>query len=84
VLSFVSNTNNCFESENREKVCRFVRVGRITSVPWYTLPDLNPVDGECLVRNLLKGIRVSRELAACLDIWYSSSVGVRLLCSSSL
>lgn len=58
--------------ENTEKVKNYIREGRITCGPWYTLPDLYPIDGECLVRNLLKGFRVSKEYGACMNIGYTS------------
>lgn len=45
--------------EKRELVEKYVKEGRITAGTWYTLPDLYPLDSECLVRNLLKGFRTS-------------------------
>jgi mannosylglycerate hydrolase len=45
--------------ENRERIRAQVQAGRLWIGPWYTLPDLFPVSGECLLRNLLKGIRVA-------------------------
>lgn len=47
--------------ENRERIKRQVESGRLWIGPWYTLPDLFPVAGESLVRNLLKGIRYAAE-----------------------
>lgn len=58
--------------ENREKVARHIKDGRIAIGPWYTLPDLYPVDGECLVRNLLKGIRVAQKYGDYLHVGYTS------------
>jgi mannosylglycerate hydrolase len=58
--------------ENTAKVKQYIKEGRITCGPWYTLPDLYPLDGECLVRNLLKGYRVSNEFGSCLTIGYTS------------
>ncbi|MDR2079943.1 MAG: hypothetical protein LBP74_09515, partial [Treponema sp.] len=58
--------------ENRERLLRFVREGRIAIGPWYTLPDLYPLDGESLVRNLLRGIRLSASYGNCLGIGYTS------------
>ena len=55
---------------DRERVIKHVKAGRIAIGPWYTLPDLYPVDGECLVRNLLKGIRTSKALGKTLDVAY--------------
>ena len=58
--------------ENREKVDHYIAEGRIAVGPWYTLPDLYPLDGECLVRNLLKGIRVSEKHGRCMKVGYNS------------
>lgn len=58
--------------ENREKVSRYIREGRIAVGPWFTLPDLYPLDGECLVRNLLKGIRTAEALGRCMKVGYNS------------
>ena len=57
---------------DREKVSRYIREGRIAVGPWYTLPDLYPLDGECLIRNLLKGIRVCRKYGEHLRVGYNS------------
>jgi len=58
--------------QDREKVVRYLREGRIAVGPWYTLPDLYPLDGECLVRNLLKGIRICRQYGGHLQVGYNS------------
>lgn len=58
--------------ENREKVENYIREGRIAVGPWFSLPDLYPLDGECLVRNLLKGIRTAEGLGKCMKVGYNS------------
>jgi len=58
--------------DKKEKVCKYIKEGRISVGPWYTLPDLYPVDGECLVRNLLKGIRYSKSLGGYLKVGYNT------------
>lgn len=58
--------------EKEEKVKQYIKEGRISVGPWYTLPDLYPVDGECLVRNLIKGIRYSQSLGGYLNVAYES------------
>ena len=58
--------------EKEEMIRRFVGAGRLAIGPWYTLPDLYPIDGECLVRNLLKGIRLSNKLGGYMKIGYNS------------
>lgn len=56
--------------ENRERIAAQVRAGRLWIGPWYSLPDLFPVAGECLVRNLLKGIRYAEALGGYNPIAY--------------
>ena len=58
--------------ENSEKIKKYIAEGRIEVGPWYTLPDLYPVSGESLVRNLLKGIRLSEALGKCTKVAYES------------
>lgn len=58
--------------EKRELVEKYITEGRITCGPWYTLPDLYPLEGESLVRNLLKGIRVSEGFGNAMKIGYTS------------
>ena len=58
--------------EKKDKVIEYVKQGRISIGPWYTLPDLYPVDGECLVRNLLKGIKYCDSLGGHLKVGYNS------------
>lgn len=58
--------------ENKERVEKYIRDGRIAVGPWYTLPDLYPLDGECLVRNLLKGIRAAEGHGKCMKVGYNS------------
>ena len=58
--------------ENAERLTRQVKAGRLSIGPWYTLPDLYPLDGECLVRNLLKGTRVSARYGGHLTVGYNT------------
>ncbi|MDU2670807.1 MAG: glycoside hydrolase family 38 C-terminal domain-containing protein [Clostridium sp.] len=58
--------------QNKERVLKHIKDGRIAIGPWYTLPDLYPVSGESLVRNLLKGTRVCREYGDYLKVGYNS------------
>ncbi len=58
--------------ENREKVENYIKSGKIDVGPWYTLPDLYPVCGESLVRNLLKGDRLSKKLGRRLNVAHES------------
>jgi len=58
--------------ENKSRIVKHIRDRRLAIGPWYTLPDLYPLDGECLIRNLLKGIRLSDSLGGHLGIGYNS------------
>lgn len=58
--------------ENKERLEGYIKDGRIAIGPWYTLPDLYPLDGECLVRNLLKGIRAAEKHGGCMNVGYNS------------
>jgi mannosylglycerate hydrolase len=58
--------------EQTARVEKLVRQRRLVVGPWYTLPDLYPLDGECLARNLLTGIRVSRKYGGHLEVGYNS------------
>jgi mannosylglycerate hydrolase len=56
--------------ENRERIRKQTAAGRLQIGPWYTLPDLYPLDGECLLRNLLKGLRLSAEFGCSTKVAY--------------
>ena len=47
--------------ENKARLAKLIRAGRILIGPWFTMPDLFCVGDEALVRNLLLGRRISRE-----------------------
>jgi mannosylglycerate hydrolase len=57
---------------DRERVTRHIRDGRIAIGPWYTLPDLYPLDGESLVRNLLVGTRTALKYGDWQKVGYNS------------
>lgn len=58
--------------KNEDKLKKYIKEGRILVGPWYTLPDLYPICGESLVRNLLKGNRTANTLGKCLQVGYES------------
>ncbi len=58
--------------ENEERLKKLIKDGRITAGPWFTLPDLYPLDGECLIRNLMKGYEYSAELGKTMKMAYTS------------
>ncbi len=48
--------------QQRPRLVSLIKKGKIAIGPWYTLPDLFPVGGESLIRNLGKGMVLCREL----------------------
>lgn len=58
--------------ERREEIEQYIKEGRLQIGPWYTLPDLYPISGESIVRNLLKGFRECEKLGGNLKIGYES------------
>lgn len=59
--------------ENRERLQKLVRDGRLEIGPWYSLPDMPVLMGESVVRNLFYGITLSREMGRVLMGGYTSS-----------
>ena len=58
--------------QEEERIRNLVSAGRIELGPWYTLPDQFSVDAECLVRNLLKGRRISDAMGGTMKIGYTT------------
>ena len=58
--------------EQRERLEKLIKENRIQIGPWYTLPDLYPISGESMVRNLLKGKEEAEKLGGYLKIGYES------------
>ncbi len=50
--------------ENRERIARLVRAGRLEVGPWFVLPDAFLPSGEALIRNLKLGLDRARGLGA--------------------
>lgn len=48
--------------EQRDRLVRHLREGRLIAGPWYNLPDEWLVSGESLVRNFLRGFSICRNL----------------------
>ncbi len=57
--------------DRRRLMARLVREGRLLIGPWYVLPDEFLPSGESLIRNLQRGIRLSRELGGVMPVGYS-------------
>lgn len=58
--------------EKEAIIKEYIAQGRIRIGPWYTLPDLYPVNGESLVRNLLQGKKTAEYYGKRLDVAYES------------
>jgi mannosylglycerate hydrolase len=56
--------------ENKERVRKLVREGRLIIGPWYTQTDEMVVGGESIVRNLLYGIKDSEKFGDYMKIGY--------------
>jgi alpha-mannosidase len=57
--------------ENRDRLKAYIKQGRILVGPWYTLPEENLLNGESLVRNLLIGHKVSKELGGTMKVGFT-------------
>ncbi len=57
--------------ENRERLVKHIKEGRLEIGPWYTLPDCWGCPGEALVRNLLFGHRDSATLGGTVKVGYT-------------
>lgn len=55
--------------ENRTRLEALIKAKRLIVGPWYTLPEMNVINGESLIRNLLMGRRIGD------DFGYTCRVG---------
>lgn len=58
--------------ERMGQIEKFIKNNQLQIGPWYNLPDLYPICGEALIRNLLTGIREAEKLGKCLKIAYTT------------
>lgn len=58
--------------DRRQEVEGYIKSGQLQVGPWYNLPDLYPVCGEALIRNLLCGMLEAKKLGKCLSIGYTT------------
>jgi mannosylglycerate hydrolase len=56
--------------EQETRLRQAIAAGRILIGPWYVMPDEFLVSGESLVRNLVRGHRISREFGAPMPVGY--------------
>lgn len=57
--------------QNFERLKKLVRQNRLHIGPWYTLPDMQSVAAESLIRNLLVGDRYCRQFGGKMNFGYS-------------
>ncbi|MGB4682355.1 MAG: glycoside hydrolase family 38 C-terminal domain-containing protein [Dethiobacteria bacterium] len=56
--------------ENRPRLEKLIREGRILIGPWYVLPDEFYVSGEALIRNLQRGIALCEQFGGAMMVGY--------------
>ncbi|MEW8996669.1 MAG: glycoside hydrolase family 38 C-terminal domain-containing protein [Thermoanaerobacter sp.] len=56
--------------ENKERLIKLIKDGRIFVGPWYTQPDVFLVSGESLIRNLLIGRDIANRFGRCMNVAY--------------
>lgn len=59
--------------ENREKIVKYAKEGRLMLGPWYTLVDESLIHGESLVRNIKFGHEIAASLGNVMKIGYGIS-----------
>lgn len=59
--------------ENKERVEKLIKEGKMVIVNWYTLPETNTVAPESLVRNLLWGHKMAKELGGGMKSGYTAT-----------
>lgn len=59
--------------ENKERVQKLIKEGKMIIVNWYTLPETNTVAPESLVRNLLWGHKMAKELGGGMKSGYTAT-----------
>ena len=70
VIAILDYLEVCPEKEDVLK--KLIAENRIQIGPWYTLPDLYPISGESIVRNMMKGKTEAEKLGGYLKIGYES------------
>ncbi len=48
------------EPQNRERLTKLIQAGKIVVGPWYCMPDEFLCSGESIIKNLRRGIKISR------------------------
>ena len=59
--------------ENRKRVEKLIKEGKMIIVNWYTLPETNTVAPESMIRNLLTGRRMAKEFGGAMKSGYTAT-----------
>lgn len=59
--------------ENRGRIEKLVRSGRLLIGPWYTLPEMNEIYGECVSRNLQYGEMIGNTFGGIMKVGFSNT-----------
>ncbi|MFA6186401.1 MAG: glycoside hydrolase family 38 C-terminal domain-containing protein [Phycisphaerae bacterium] len=59
--------------QNAERLRRLIRQGRLSTVKWYTLPEMSTVAPESLIRNLLIGKRLADTFGGSMNTGYTAT-----------
>lgn len=57
--------------EKRDILKMHISEGRILVGPWYTLPEMNTISAEAVVRNLMRGHKIANEFGRVMKIGYT-------------
>jgi alpha-mannosidase len=59
------------KSENRNRLASLINARRLIVGPWYTLPEMNVIHGESIIRNLLMGKSIGDEFGYTCKVGYT-------------
>ncbi len=59
--------------DRENDIKRLMQQGKLSAGPWYTLPDMNCVGGESIIRNLLIGKRVTQRFGPVMQAGYTAT-----------
>jgi len=57
--------------ENKDRLKNLISDGRLLIGPWYTLPEMNTISAESIVRNLMMGHKVASEFGKVMKVGYT-------------
>ncbi len=57
--------------EKKDVLKKHISEGRILAGPWYTLPEMNTISAEAVVRNLMRGHKIANEFGRVMKVGYT-------------